>query len=129
VRRLVSVTVILILAATSACDNVSWGGVDIHVVPPPPAAVGVPGTADLDIGEQRMPQGPVLYHVIFDGVRATMTPIGELDGERCARSAYRRTEKRTPAVSSRSGCAAAPSSPCSTTACARAPSSCRTPSR
>jgi hypothetical protein len=81
VRRLVSVTVILILAATSACDNVSWGGVDIHVVPPPPAAVGVPGTADLDIGEQRMPQGPVLYHVIFDGVRATMTPIGELDGD------------------------------------------------
>lgn len=80
-RRLMSLVAVLIVASTAACDNVSWGGVDMSIVPPPPAAVGLGDVEELDVGEQRMPQGPVIYHVLFDGARASMIPIAEMDGD------------------------------------------------
>jgi hypothetical protein len=81
VRRAFGMAVVLILVGGAGCDNVDWGGVDINIVPPPPSAAGGPAPAAAEDGELRLPQGPVLYHVLFDGTRASMIPIGELDGD------------------------------------------------
>jgi hypothetical protein len=73
---------LLIVALYPACDNVSWGGADLAVVPPPPKAAAAPDTSAA--GEpttERMPQGPVLYHVLRDSMTATMTPVAEVSGD------------------------------------------------
>ena len=74
--------VLLMLVLLSGCDNVSWGGADVAVVPPPPRT-----TASLDslgedgVASERMPTGPVLYHVLRDSTRATMVPVAEVSGD------------------------------------------------
>lgn len=57
----------------AACDNVEWGGLDLSVVPPPPRTG--PSAPDVQTGD-RLPEGPVLYHVTRDSAATTMVPIG-----------------------------------------------------
>lgn len=73
---------LLIVALLPACDNVSWGGADVAVVPPPPQATASPDTfaADVPITE-RMPTGPVLFHVLRDSLSARMVPVAEVSGD------------------------------------------------
>jgi len=70
----------LIVILLTACDNVSWGGIDVTVVPPPPRPGGQPAPA-VEPGAERLPQGPVLYHVAASGPVGTMVPVGEIDGD------------------------------------------------
>src|SRR5690606_39635287 len=73
---------LLIVALLPACDNVSWGGADIAVVPPPPQATASPDTLSPDAPvNERMPSGPVLFHVIRDSATATMIPVAEVSGD------------------------------------------------
>ncbi|MEJ2503474.1 MAG: hypothetical protein P8177_09220, partial [Gemmatimonadota bacterium] len=64
--------------AAAGCDNVEWGGLDVAVVSPPPKTAPVSG--DVDEGES-LPEGPILYHVLRDSVRATMVPVGVVQGQ------------------------------------------------
>lgn len=66
----------LIVTFLAGCDNIDWGGADIAVVPPPPAAgAGVGGGRP---GEERIPEGPVLYYVRPAGGMATLIPVAEV---------------------------------------------------
>lgn len=73
----------LILIALTGCDNVRWGGADIAVVSPPPRAPAV----DADVGDEgesvveRLPTGPVIYHVQRTEQGAIMRPIAEIGGD------------------------------------------------
>ncbi|MGD8277493.1 MAG: hypothetical protein PVH00_05675, partial [Gemmatimonadota bacterium] len=70
----------LIVILLTACDNVSWGGVDVTVVPPPPRPSGQPAPG-VEPGAERLPQGPVLFHVTASGSVGSMVPVGEIDGD------------------------------------------------
>jgi hypothetical protein len=54
---------------------VEWGGVDLSVVPPPPKAG--PSAGD-DAAADRLPQGPILYHVRRGPTGAILNPVGEV---------------------------------------------------
>jgi hypothetical protein len=67
----------------AACDNVSWGGADVTIVPPPPKASEAPEPG-VEPGSERLPEGPILYHVqVIDG-GAGITPVAELAGDTLA---------------------------------------------
>ncbi|HUG40269.1 MAG TPA: hypothetical protein VMM12_07285 [Longimicrobiales bacterium] len=68
----------LILIAVAGCDNVEWGGVQFAVVPPPER---VEVTASELEAADRLPDGPVLYYVRRDSVRAEVTPVGAITDE------------------------------------------------
>jgi hypothetical protein len=70
----------LILTFLAACDNVSWGGADVTVVPPPPKASGAPETG-VEPGAERLPAGPILYHVAVTDAGGRITPIAEISGD------------------------------------------------
>jgi hypothetical protein len=71
--------ILLMVIGISACDNVEWGGADLSVVRPPPTA----GPVDEDIeAADRLPEGPILYHVTRQGDRAVITPVGEVSDNR-----------------------------------------------
>lgn len=73
---------LLIVAFLTACDNVSWGGADMAIVPPPPKSTAAPDTtAAGEPTTERMPTGPVLYHVLRDSLTATMVPVAEVSGD------------------------------------------------
>lgn len=78
--RSVSLMITAILAVAPACDNVSWGGADVAVVPPPPRSVAAPGEAS-PLAEEELPEGPILYYVARSGSGATMVPVGEITGD------------------------------------------------
>ncbi len=81
-RRYARAAALLILALLPACDNVSWGGADLAVVPPPPRAAAAPDTtAAGEPTTERMPVGPVLYHVLRDSATASMVPVAEVSGD------------------------------------------------
>ncbi len=61
--------------AVAACDNVEWGGLDLSIVPPPPKTG--PSVAEADAAD-RLPQGPILYHVLRDAGGLTLVPVGEI---------------------------------------------------
>lgn len=71
----------LILTAFSACDNVQWGGMDVQIVPPPPAA----GTVRLEpdaqaFAELGMPSGTVLFHLVREAEEIRLIPVAEVVG-------------------------------------------------
>jgi hypothetical protein len=70
---------LVILPALLACDNVSWGGVEIAVVPPPKVSAK-PAVSGKEI-EDRMPAGPILYYVSNRAGSAVLTPVGEISGD------------------------------------------------
>ena len=71
-----------ILTSAAACDNVSWGGADVTVVPPPPRLVAAPTeerTAPVEQrGPERLPDGPILYHVRVEGATGRLEPVAEI---------------------------------------------------
>lgn len=71
---------ILMLAAACACDNISWGGSDVAIVPPPPRADELPASAE-DIAADPLPEGPLLFYVVPTADAATMIPVGEISGD------------------------------------------------
>jgi len=70
----------LIVILLTACDNVSWGGVDVTVLPPPPRPSGAPAPG-IEPGVERLPQGPVLFHVTTSGSIGSMVPVAEISGD------------------------------------------------
>ena len=74
--------VLLIVTALAACDNVQWGGADVHVVPPPPPSgmtqIEPDATEFMDLG---LPRAPVLFHVTRGERGATILPVAELAGD------------------------------------------------
>lgn len=84
-RRWLFVAVILTVA--SGCDNVSWGGVDMRLVaPPPPVAPLIPTQAQLEeeLGLPPLPEGPILLAGTRDGDQAAFTVVGEVRGDAVA---------------------------------------------
>lgn len=74
---------VLIITASAGCDNVEWGGMDIHVEPPPPS----PSALEVDAEEAEEPEllepitlSPLVYLVerTADG-DATLLPVAQLD--------------------------------------------------
>jgi hypothetical protein len=82
-RRIARTAVGLIVILLAGCDNVSFGGADVAVVPPPPRATSAPeGTAQA--GVEPLPRNPVLYYVARTADGAYMTPVGEIVGDSLA---------------------------------------------
>jgi hypothetical protein len=73
----------LIVILLAGCDNVSFGGADIAVVPPPPRATALPEGA-AEAGVEPLPSNPVLYYVARTAAGAYMTPVGEIRGDSLA---------------------------------------------
>jgi hypothetical protein len=83
VIRIVRAAVGMIVILLTGCDNVSFGGADFAVVPPPPRAASLPeGTAEA--GVEALPSSPVLYYVARTADGAYMTPIGAIQGDSLA---------------------------------------------
>ena len=76
----------LILILLAGCDNVSWGGADLAVVPPPPKPRPSPAAtpADTVAGVEALPTRPLLYYVARNRAGAFMTPVGEVMGDSLA---------------------------------------------
>jgi hypothetical protein len=74
-----SLLLVLILPTLPACDNVSWGGAEFAIVPPPTVSAK-PATNGKEI-EEHMPSGPVLYYVANRREGAIMVPVGEITGD------------------------------------------------
>jgi hypothetical protein len=77
----------LILTLLNGCDNVSWGGADVTVVPPPLKVRSTPAdTADAPPGPaapstERLPEGPILYYVTIDERGGILYPVAEIAGD------------------------------------------------
>jgi hypothetical protein len=74
-----SLIALLILAMAPGCDNVTWGGSDVQIVPPPPA----PGTLVLEpdaqvFAELGLPSGTVLFHIVRDTADTRLIPVAEV---------------------------------------------------
>ncbi len=76
---------VLMITASAGCDNVEWGGMEIHVEPPPPS----PSAMEEDTEETEEPErlepitlSPLVYLVerAADG-DATLLPVAQLDGD------------------------------------------------
>ena len=73
--------VALIVSALPACDNVSWGGADVAVVPPPAKASGVELSTEEEAAMDELPKGPVLYYVARSSSGAVMIPVAEITSD------------------------------------------------
>jgi hypothetical protein len=72
-----------IVISTTACDNVDWGGLSLHLVPPPAARIGATdttGAAEED-GSFTIPKGPVLYAGTRDSTGVHLVPVAEIAGD------------------------------------------------
>lgn len=72
--------VVLIVMVLPGCDNVSWGGAQVTIVPPPPKATA-PAAAPADHDQIQLPEGPVLFSVVRGEAGGVLTPIGEIRGD------------------------------------------------
>lgn len=84
-RRWLLVAVILTVA--SGCDNVSWGGVEMRLVsPPPPSAplIATQAPVEEEVPLPPLPDGPILLAGSRDGDQATLTVVGEVRGDALA---------------------------------------------
>jgi hypothetical protein len=77
-----SLVPLLIVALLGACDNVTWGGADIQIVPPPPAL----GTLEVEpdarvFAELGLPSGTVLFHLVRDTAETRLVPVAEVSGD------------------------------------------------
>lgn len=79
---------LVILALTTGCDNVEWGGASFDLQPPPPATVGADTTPDLDevadsseVPPPPLPTGPVLFAGTRTGETLTLVPMFEFRGD------------------------------------------------
>jgi hypothetical protein len=74
--------VALIVSTLSACDNVSWGGADVAVVPPPAKSTsGIDLSTEEEAAMDELPKGPVLYYVARSTSGAVMIPVAEITGD------------------------------------------------
>lgn len=81
-RGLTTALPFLIVSAVTACDNVQWGGTQIEVVPPPPAANMIEIPPDEQVyTEFGLPRGSVLFHVARTEEGAQLIPVAELSGD------------------------------------------------
>lgn len=74
----------VILTVPSGCDNVTWGGVDVRMQPPPPQAeVAAPAATEEEaaVPLPPLPDGPILLAGIREGDQATLTVAGEVRGD------------------------------------------------
>jgi hypothetical protein len=80
-------TIAVILTAPSGCDNVRWGGVDVHLEHPSALDTAAAGTA-LDTAKAQdstslspLPTGPLLFAGTRNGDRATLVVVGSVAGD------------------------------------------------
>lgn len=83
-RRWLFIAVILTVA--QGCDNVTWGGMDVHMEGPPARdSVNPPAVAqaveDPEAPLPELPEGPILLGGRRSGARATLTVVGEIQGD------------------------------------------------
>lgn len=78
----------MILALTTGCDNVEWGGASLVLEPPPPATVGADTVADsvaatdtAAVPPPPLPEGAVLYAGTRSGASLTLRPVFEVRGD------------------------------------------------
>ena len=70
-----------ILTVASGCDNVAWGGVEMELMPPPPAEPGTPAEVVAEPEEPAPPPEvprPLLLAGTRDDAAATLVVVGEL---------------------------------------------------
>jgi hypothetical protein len=81
------ITIAVILTAPSGCDNVRWGGIDVHLEQPPlqdtAAARAAKGTAEAEDSTRLspLPTGPLLFAGARNGDRATLVVVGSVAGD------------------------------------------------
>lgn len=74
----------VILTVPSGCDNVTWGGVEVHMQAPPPQAEVAPPSLTEAVEETPpppLPEGPILLAGTREGNLATLIVVGEVRGD------------------------------------------------
>lgn len=73
---------LLIITATSGCDNVIWGGADVQIVPPPPSQASIQIEPDAQVfAEFGLPTGPLVFHLTRSEGTSHLVPIAEISSE------------------------------------------------
>lgn len=72
----------LILATMTACDNVRWGGAEVHLLPPPardtvPSDTLASATDSARLATADLPRDPVLFIGRYRDGSASLVPLGE----------------------------------------------------
>jgi hypothetical protein len=83
-----SLAIAVMLTVASGCDNVSWGGIDVGLKPPRTKAevtaeASLPAAAVEEEGDAlpELPTGPILLAGRRNGSYATLTVVGEIQGD------------------------------------------------